>query len=111
MEDYTYSTECIDPFIPSKIEGICKSVIESFTDSEFDPDTVINVMMSRIRSEGDIPRFKILIQINLISNSDYSIRIASKCLWDSYNDNYITFNHTLQNGRIINVMVFGIYFE
>ena len=72
-------------------------------------ETIVNEIRAALKMLA-IPSYKIVVQSVIGQVNGQGVRVASKCLWDSANDNYSTF--TYSNASLFcTCMVFGIYFE
>ena len=58
----------------------------------------------------NIPAYKLAVQSVIGEMNGQGIRVCSKSLWDSQNDNFTTYEY--KNEKIFcAIMVFGYYFE
>lgn len=60
--------------------------------------------------ELDLPRYKVVVQVTLGELRRQTVRVASRCLWDTETDNYASY--TWNNESIwCNALVFALYTE
>nr|XP_033773054.1 tctex1 domain-containing protein 1 isoform X1 [Geotrypetes seraphini]XP_033773055.1 tctex1 domain-containing protein 1 isoform X1 [Geotrypetes seraphini]XP_033773056.1 tctex1 domain-containing protein 1 isoform X1 [Geotrypetes seraphini] len=71
--------------------------------------TISEVIKARVK-DLMIPRYKIIVLIHIGQLNKQSMRIGSRCIWDTTNDTFSSY--ALQNGSLFAVAnVYGVYFE
>jgi len=96
-------------FYPSKIKEVVKKEVDrimekekSFEDKYSDEDAkriaceVSEQVRNAIKAPGDtplLPRHKIMVHTVIGEKAGQGLRIASKSLWHSEYDNYVTYTH------------------
>ena len=97
--------DCIQAVVSRNLEGKEYEHLEAKRQAE----TIVNEIRAALKT-FPIAQYKIIVQSVIGQVAGQGVRIASKCLWDTPNDNYSTF--TYENASLFcTVMVFGIYFE
>ena len=103
-------------FIPSEIDGILKSSVEEFfanhtqTDFTATAKALTEYVKQQVKSKGNIPRHKIIVQTFANQDVGQSMRVASKSLWDKASDNYSSYTYQ-KNEFIYTVLLFALYQE
>ena len=85
-------------FYPTKIRDCIQAVVtRNLEGKEYDhpeakrqAETIVNEIRAALKT-FPIPAYKIIIQSVIGQVAGQGVRIASKCLWDTPNDNYSTF--------------------
>jgi len=104
-------------FIPAWGQKIAKEVVEKeLKDKEYDEDdskewaiTICDKIKKGVM-DLKMPRYKIIVQVNIGQMKDQGVRVASRCLWDTATDNYASSSY--QNETLwCSAMIFAIYAE
>ncbi len=98
----------IPRFYASQAKAICESVTTSVLDKkawrgEEEPVWSVQIaeqVKQRIKSEMNIPRYKIVVQVIIGEMKDQGVRVASKCLWDADSDNYASYSFRNVSARV-----------
>ncbi|KAL7451614.1 hypothetical protein ACHAWC_003438 [Mediolabrus comicus] len=70
--------------------------------------SLADTVKEKIKSELNVPRYKILVQSTLGTMKDQGVKITSRCLWDVSTDNYVS--ASFQNEFVFaSVLVFFLY--
>ena len=110
-------------FYPSQVKKIAEQVILEALESkkgeapkEYDEEETqgwVKDIADKIKAGVKtlaIPRYKVVVQVTIGSQSNQGVRIASRCLWNVTTDNYASYSYT--NSQMwCNAMVFGVYTE
>ena len=72
-------------------------------------ETIVNEIRAACKTLP-YPSYKMVIQSVIGQVAGQGVRVASKCLWDSANDNYSNFTYS-NSSLFCTVMIFGIYYE
>ncbi|KAL7544395.1 hypothetical protein ACHAWF_007777 [Thalassiosira exigua] len=125
LPTYRLKPEEHEKFYPSKARLIAKQILESeladkvderwveeWTDfgDEFEAlsKDVADKIKEGCKAALDVPRYKIVVQVAIGQMKDQGVKITSRCLWDTANDNYATVN--FQNQHVwACAIVFGLY--
>lgn len=103
-------------FVPSKIDDIVKSSVETFfsnttlTDLKETCSALTEYVKEQVKLKGSIFRHKIIVQTFSAQDVGQSMRVASKSLWDKDTDNYSSFTFR-RNDIIYTVLLFALYQE
>ena len=111
-------------FYPSQVKKIAEEKILSKLEPakkgdppmEYDEDEVkdwVVEIADKIKADVkllNIPRYKVVVQVTIGSQSNQGVRIASRCLWNTGTDNYASFSYT-NSSLWCNAMIFGVYTE
>ena len=86
--------------------------MEEWTDFGTDPEELVKMIADKIRdrckSELNIPRYKLIVQLTIGQRKDQGARITSRCLWDTTTDQYASASY--QNKMVwASALVFGLY--
>jgi tctex1 domain-containing protein 2 len=100
------------------VDSIVKSIFEErLKNEQFDPHNSQNIVEEltkliryRVKTELNIPRYKLAIQVVLGSMEGQAVKVASKCLWDPKFDNYASVSYKNESLYCVG-MVFGCYHE
>ncbi|KAJ8390426.1 hypothetical protein AAFF_G00103610 [Aldrovandia affinis] len=113
----TYQLGPVKRFPVLTVNNILKDVLTSYLQEEkYEAElcrqmtkTISEVIKARVK-ELMIPRYKIIVQINIGQLNDQNMRIGSRCLWDPVNDTFSS--HAFKNSSLFAVAsVYGVYFE
>jgi hypothetical protein len=116
-------------FYPSQVATIADRVLKEELDGKIDNEMILDWMdddidgafplksksiadkiKAAVRTELNVPRYKIVVQVTIGQKKDQGVRITSRCLWDTHTDNYASINY--RNEHIwASAMVFGLYSE
>lgn len=86
--------------------------MEEWADFGTDPEELVKMIADKIRdrckSELNIPRYKLIVQLTIGQRKDQGARITSRCLWDTTTDQYASTSY--QNKMVwASALVFGLY--
>uniref|UniRef100_UPI00398EC8AA dynein light chain Tctex-type 5 n=1 Tax=Pristiophorus japonicus TaxID=55135 RepID=UPI00398EC8AA len=104
-------------FPGATVNNILKDVLTNYLQEEkYEPDlcrqmtkTISEVIKARVK-DLMIPRYKIIVLIHIGQLNEQSMRIGSRCLWDSNTDTFSSFSFC--NRSLFAVAnVYGVYFE
>ncbi|ETV76542.1 hypothetical protein H257_09544 [Aphanomyces astaci] len=70
--------------------------------------SIADAVKSRIRTECNFPRYKIIVQAFVGQQKLQDVRIASRCLWDNDHDNHASAEYANQS-IWATCIVFGMY--
>jgi len=113
----TYKMEPSEKFPESKVKNIIKEVLEGYLSEEkYEPElcrqmtkTLSEVVKARVK-ELMVPRYKIICIIHIGQLKDQGLRVGSRCLWDSSNDTFSSFEY--RNNSLFAIgTVYGTYTE
>ncbi|KAM3865732.1 dynein light chain Tctex-type 5 [Diretmus argenteus] len=113
----TYQMGPYKRFSVQAVNDILKDVLASYLQEEkYEAElcrqmtkTISEVIKARVK-DLMIPRYKIIVLINIGQLNDQSMRFCSRCLWDASNDTFAT--HTFKNRSLFAVAnVYAVYFE
>ncbi|CAM9155216.1 unnamed protein product [Phaeothamnion confervicola] len=117
LPTYIMAPEEDERFYPSHVRAIADKLVRSelegkVYDEEEAKEWCLNIA-DAIR-EGlrqlNMPRFKIVVQVNIGQALDQGVRVASRCLWNTSTDNYAS--SSFRNQSVwCSAMVFGVYTE
>lgn len=114
----TYKMTPDKTFPTRTIKGILKEVLtEKLSEMKYETKacrqltkTLSDELKTRVK-ELNIPRYKIITILHIGSlRSGQSIRIGSRCLWDTNCDTYSSYEFK-NNSLFAVAMVYGVYFE
>lgn len=113
----TYKLLPDNRFQEGQVRQIIASVLkENLTDKDYDPRTMsrrcleLSEMIKERVKQLDMKRFKIVCMVMIGQNSDQSMMVTSRCLWNFNFDNFSSF--TLKRGPYYAVgLVFAAYTE
>jgi hypothetical protein len=104
-------------FNTDKTKYIIMSTFESYLkDRQYDPKTfprlcktLADLLKERVKSTGP-KRFKIITNVSILENKEQCAVCASRCIWDTDNDNFSTATY---NGKDFSAIgtVFALYYE
>ncbi|XP_065122038.1 dynein light chain Tctex-type 5 [Paramisgurnus dabryanus] len=115
--DNTYQLTPSRRFPVLTVNDILKDVLTSYLQEEkYEPElcrqmtkTISEVVKARVK-DLMIPRYKIIVIINIGQIRDQNIRMGSRCLWDAAHDTFSS--HSFKNSSLFaSANVFGVYFE
>jgi len=113
----TYQLRPTKTFPTGQVEKIVKDVFDSYLENEkYNPElcrhmakNLSEVVRSRVK-ELMLPRYKIICIVYIGELNNQTMRIASRCLWDSGADQSSTYE--FRNNSLFAVCtVFGVYHE
>eukprot|EP00163_Fabomonas_tropica_P008217 TRINITY_DN1783_c0_g1_i2.p1 TRINITY_DN1783_c0_g1~~TRINITY_DN1783_c0_g1_i2.p1 ORF type:complete len:135 (-),score=16.40 TRINITY_DN1783_c0_g1_i2:290-694(-) len=115
----TYETKPAsgEKFEHAAVKRILSQVLEErCKDLKYDPQTCVQLskglcdeIQGRVKDLG-YRRYKLVVQTVIGENNGQGVRTASRCLWDTENDNFAS--ASFANTSIFAVaMVFGLYYE
>lgn len=113
----TYNMEPNFKFPESKVKNIIKEVLEGYlAEEKYEPElcrqmtkTLSEVVKARVK-ELMVPRYKVICIIHIGQLKDQGLRVGSRCLWDSSNDTFSSFEY--RNNSLFAIgTVYGIYSE
>ncbi|XP_038650380.1 tctex1 domain-containing protein 1 [Scyliorhinus canicula] len=113
----TYQLHPAKYFPGATVNNILKDVLASYLQEEkYEPElcrqmtkTISEVIKARIK-DLMIPRYKIIVLIHIGQLNEQSIRVGSRCLWNSSTDTFSSFSFC--NRSLFAVAnVFAVYFE
>lgn len=118
LPTYIMKPEETELFYPSVVKKIADEVLLKFLDKQdFDEDEsktwilkISEEIKARVKSECNIPRYKVVVQVTLGQMKDQGVRVASRCLWDTSTDNYASTRYQNQSLWCC-AMIFGLYCE
>eukprot|EP00164_Ancoracysta_twista_P002517 GFYU01003351.1.p1 GENE.GFYU01003351.1~~GFYU01003351.1.p1 ORF type:complete len:131 (+),score=38.23 GFYU01003351.1:109-501(+) len=104
-------------FSSSKIKEIITNVLnEMLEEKKYDPveaPELSKKICDKIREQAkalECPRYKLIVQATVGEIKGQTVRVASRCLWDTGNDNYASDSY--RNSSLwATAIVFGVYFE
>lgn len=107
-----------EKFLPSKVTAVIDKVMtDKLKDKTYAPDDakiwtldLCNEIKQSVRTELNIPRYNVIVQVVIGEHAGQGVRIASKCLWDVNADNWASFSFRNQTLFAVG-MVFGCYYE
>nr|XP_055058915.1 dynein light chain Tctex-type 5 [Misgurnus anguillicaudatus] len=117
LMDNTYQLTPSRRFPVLTVNDILKDVLTSYLQEEkYEAElcrqmtkTISEVVKARVK-DLMIPRYKIIVIINIGQIRDQSIRMGSRCLWDAAHDTFSS--HSFKNSSLFaSANVFGVYFE
>ncbi|KAG5847441.1 dynein light chain Tctex-type 5 [Anguilla rostrata] len=113
----TYQLGPVKRFPVLTVNNILKDVLTSYLQEEkYEAElcrqmtkTISEVIKARVK-DLMIPRYKIIVQINIGQLSNQNMRIGSRCLWDPGNDTFSSY--AFKNSSLFAVAsVYAVYFE
>lgn len=116
MPTYILKPDETEKFYPSQAKKIADRVIhEELDEKEYDEedakDWCLNIcdkIKAAVKTECNVPRYKIVVQVTIGQMRDQGVRVTSRCLWDITTDNYASISY--QNETLwCSALVFGIY--
>jgi len=105
-------------FIPAWGTSIAKKIVEDeLKEKEYDEDdskdwsiAICEKIKKEMKEKLNLPRYKLIVQVNIGQMKDQGVRVASRCLWDTATDNYASISY--QNETLwCSAMIFAIYAE
>mmetsp|Transcript_47893 Transcript_47893/g.137430 ORF Transcript_47893/g.137430 Transcript_47893/m.137430 type:complete len:128 (+) Transcript_47893:117-500(+) len=107
-----------EKFLPSKVTDTIKKVMTDYlSDKDYSAEDakvwtldLSNEIKAAVKTETNIPRYKIIVQVVIGEQASQGIRVASKCLWDVTSDNWASYTYS-NNSLFATGMVFGCYYE
>ena len=104
-------------FVAMKVEYVIKDVLESrLKNARYDPDKCSGLtkeLCATIKEKTkqlQFDRYKLIAQVILGQDTDQSVQMASRCLWNSATDNFAA--ATFRNSSIYAVaVVYGVYLD
>jgi hypothetical protein len=105
-----------EQFVPSKIDNIVKSAVDSnltsFTDANQFSQFLSEKVRDAVMAEGGIPRHRIIAHTVVAERGGQPLLVASKSLWDNTTDNYSSYRTKSLCGKFeICATVFCVYKE
>ena len=116
-ESSTMSLEEDKRFIPKEVEDIIKEVLDAYLHNvRYDANScsrlsqdMCAIIKGKVK-ELNYNRYKIVVQVMLGQDSEQSVHVASRCLWNHGTDNFAA--ATYRNSYIYAVgTVYGVYLE
>ncbi|XP_039591826.1 dynein light chain Tctex-type 5 [Polypterus senegalus] len=113
----TYQLGPAKRFPVATVNNILKDVLTSYLQEEkYDADlcrqmtkTISEVVKARVK-DLMIPRYKIIVLINIGQLNEQNMKFGSRCLWDPASDTFSSF--TFKNNSLFAVAnVYAVYFE
>ena len=104
-------------FVPHKVECLLKDILDAkLHNMKYDADNCSRLakdicsMIKDKTKEFEFSRYKLVTQVLLGQDSDESIQIASRCLWNHETDNFAA--ATYRNNALYAVaIVYGMYLD
>jgi hypothetical protein len=95
-------------FNTDKTKYIIMSTFESYLkDRQYDPrtfprlcKTLADLLKERVKSTGP-KRFKIITNVSILENKEQCAVCASRCIWDTDNDNYVFSFVSIKRRRLV----------
>ena len=105
-------------FIPSSVEACIKEVVDKKLEGkEYDHEAskiwsaeILSEIEALISKRLGLERYKLVLLGHIFQNGGQSLRVATKCLWDPQNDNFVDYNY-VNDELMCSIQVFGIYIQ
>ncbi len=102
---FLYTPKQGEKFLKHEVEDKVNEILQQQFESTptYDPKTATNItkelctkILDKVRHLG-YKRYKFVVQVVVTSSSGQGLRVASRCLWDKNQDNYVsgTFKNVL----------------
>lgn len=91
-----------EKFYPSKAKAIAEKILADELNNQIYEDedckhwslNISDKVREAIKSQLNLPRYKIIVQTTIGQMRNQGIRVASRCLWDLTTDNYASVSYT-----------------
>lgn len=109
-EDKRFMTKCVE----SKIKETLKERLDNMESYDAKACSVLakelSVIIRNKIKELKLGRHKIVVQVVVAQDTQQSIQVASRCMWDQRTDNHASVTYR-NNHMFATATCFGIYFE
>lgn len=102
------------PAVEKVMQAVCEALIGPTREYVFEEaQPLIKELCSEIQQRVvrlGYERYKLITHATVMEAANQGSRIASRCLWDPETDNYASYTYANEY-MIVNVVVFGLYWE